>query len=376
VGRGALALVLVSGTTSLHAEPAGGVFSFDAFVFSQEDEGAQAFRAEGFGYGGVRLALFWPRSEATAFRATAAIARIDNDALPEFPATIGNANVTSASPSVLTLDATFGWDLQSPGSPWSLHPGVTYHHQARYLGGGPDMTVRGRLFEGDVLVTGTLAARFASTELDYWDGSERGHDVTMSLHASFAWSQNLSPSFVLEGTARLVQQTGYLADPFNYVVLSSDAGAPVRLADEVLPRSRARAQVGVGIRASPRRGTSTGVEASFYADDWDVRSIAFEPSVVLPFTEGRARFWYRLTVQEPSRYFEPVLRRATVGAMRYRTQDGDLGEFTMHGGGTSLEWPLGAPFLGGWISNTSLFGFHRDDGLSGLGGQIGLAARW
>jgi hypothetical protein len=167
-----------------------------------------------------------------------------------------------------------------------------------------------------------------------------------------------------------------LADPFNYVTLEDAGGTPVRLADEVLPRNRARGQLGLGVRATPRLGMGAGIDATLYADDWDVRSIAFEPTVVLPFVEGRARLWYRVTVQEPSRYFEPALRRSRLDATRFRTQDGDLGEFTLHGGGTSLEWPLGAPFLGGWVSNTSLFGFHRNDGLSGIGGQLGFAARW
>jgi hypothetical protein len=346
--------------------------SFDLFAFSQDDGGGQSYRAEGFGYGGARLVAVLPRSERATLHARVTLAVIDNESLSTLPATIGNANVTSASPSVLTLDTMLGTELHMPGSAWTLRPSVSYHHQARYLGGGPDLALEGSFFGGDTKVRGAFSARFASNELDHWDGSERGHDSSLSVSTLVGWMQNLSASLAIGASAEVSRQVGFLSDPFHYVTLEDAGGTPILLADEALPRGRSRTQLGVRARVSPSVGASAGLEASTYTDDWNVKLWALEPTLALPIGDARVHLWYRLSQQEAARYFA----RHLTALPRYRTQDGDLGSFTMHGGGASFEWPPESAPLWGVLSNVSVFGFSRDDGLSGLGTQLGLEVRW
>ena len=68
----------------------------DVFAFSQEDEGGQPFKAEGFSYFGARAAGRVEISPSFSVKGSAALALIDNDEPAVLPSTASSVTVTSA----------------------------------------------------------------------------------------------------------------------------------------------------------------------------------------------------------------------------------------------------------------------------------------
>jgi hypothetical protein len=114
-----------------------------------------------------------------------------------------------------------------------------------------------------------------------------------------------------------------------------------------------------------------GVDLSGYVDDWSVRQLAVEPSLELPLSRAiRWRLWYRLAYQTGSRYYDERPLTET----RYRTQDGDLGSFLLHSPGTLLTLPVGEEQV--WVARIGLYGYVRNDGIYGLGADLGMGLEW
>ena len=356
------AILMALAATAARSE---GTWSLDLFAFSQEDDGGQALRAEGFAYGGVRMAGERRLNAASTLVASAAVAWIDNDAPTELPATIGNAQVTSASTTVVTLDASFGVRTESVGGQWSRLIGLFYHHQYGYIVGGPDLEVTGRLAGGDTVVTGAFRGRVSFPKLEYWDFTDRGRDYQVTGNLSFGITQTLTPAWLVGVSGQLAHQIGFLSDPYNYVVQRSGE-VPVRLRDERLPGRRDRAQLNVRTRWSPRRGLAFGVDGSGYVDSWGARHGAVEPSAAVRLGAVTTRVWVRLSDQRAIRYFDPTGRRRG-----FVTQDSDLDAHGTTGGGITIEGPaVGVR----WRVAAQLL--DRDDGIRVGGVSVGSSGTW
>ena len=83
------------------------------------------------------------------------------------------------------------------------------------------------------------------------------------------------------------------------------------------------------------------------------------------------RVWYRFADQTASKYFSARPRTSEI----YLTQDSDLAAFHLHSGGVSFGFPV-AGTDGAWEWRVSAFGFHREDDLSAVAVDAGVARQW
>lgn len=369
-------LALLAGWAAVvQAEPvAQHRLALDLYAFSQGDEGGDPYRSEGFSYQAFALDLQLPLGERSTLRANGALSLIDNDPLAALPQTVDNAFVASASPKLLVLDSGAWLDLRPGSGRWTLSPGAYYHHQDGFWSGGLDLSARRELFDGNSALLLTYSFRGAITRQHRWDRTPREFDHQLSHKLLASWTQYLSRSWVGGLVLEFAHQQGQLASPLNYVTLFDGDGVPIRLVDEVLPRRRERAQLVARVRYAPTVGSSVGLDASGYLDDWGVSHASLQPNVELPLLHDlRLRLWYRLAVQQGTRYFH----EQPVALPVRRTQDSDLGRFTMHTPGVLVIVPL-RPTGGrlGWLVRLSGYGFYRDDGLYAAGGNLGVEASW
>ncbi|MCB9727830.1 MAG: DUF3570 domain-containing protein [Deltaproteobacteria bacterium] len=370
--RIAVVALLLSAAGAGRAAPAGDQHvTIDLYAFSQGDERGNPLKAEGFEYGAMRVDMKMRMTPAVAFRFNASVARLRNDDPQRVPASIENARMTAASAEILTLDSSIGLDIDPKDSPWHIRPSGYYHHQNDFVSSGGDLAVEREFAGGDTVLGVTYSFRIASPLLRRWSGRNDGRDISVANNLLLGWTQVLSPSWVLALSAQVTRQSGWLGESYNFVALFNDAGAPVKLVDEVLPRKRHRVQVNGRLRYTPRQGLVLGLDASGYLDDWSVAQLAVEPSLEVPLSRTiRWRFWYRLAWQGASRYFDS----RPLAETRYRTQDPDLGSFLMHSPGTMLTLPFGEERI--WLTRLGLYGFVRNDGIYGLGADLSLGMEW
>jgi hypothetical protein len=367
----AVAAGLVAGGAAAQL-PAENSFTIDLFVFSQEDDLGQPYKAEGMGYQGTRLTAVLRVTEATALEMNAGVSYIQNDPAASPPPAIHDLRITSASADIVALDASSEMSYRPPGAPWTLACAATYHHQDAFVAPGADASFAWDMNGGDTILAGSWGLRVAFPKLRYWDGRFLGRDRLASNNSSLGIVQTLSPSLVLSLTVQYTHQIGYLADAYNYVVIYVD-GTPARLTDERLPDHRDRFQGNVRLRFSPAGGIALGLDGSLYADDWGLHHAAAEPNAAFPIAGGvDGRVWYRLSSQEETRFF----RRTPAAESAYQTQDSDLASFTMSSGGTTIRIPLRSGPGTRWESKVSVFGFHRSDEVYAAGGNLGISAAW
>ncbi len=341
--------------------------TFDVFAFAQQDRGGQAYKAEGLRYLGLRSALDLAAGAATLFRTTVALSFVTNDDPADVPRVDA---ITSASSRLLAMDASVGVEHRA-GDTWTFRPAVTYHHQKGYIAEGLDLAIDRHLAGGDATLTATLQVRASFLELDTWFGTEAGSELAAANAFGISWRQHLSPSVTTLLGAQYTRQDGYLGDSFNYVLLS-DAAGPFAATSELLPDVRQRGQLNGRVRWSPRPGAAGGLDVSVYRDDWKLVHVSAEPSVSLPLPGGgRARSWWRISSQDAARYYLPDLTTVP----RYRTQDSDLGDFTMNSAGISVTVPRGDRVFPDELE-LSAYGFTRDDGIRAAGANAGFRRRW
>jgi type V secretory pathway adhesin AidA len=283
-----------------------------------------------------------------------------------------NATTTSASGNLVTLDALVGADVRPEGSEWTFSPGLFYHHQIDYIGTGLDFAVKRDLFGGDTRLGFSYVLRYDFLELRWWDGTHRGSSNRMANNFLFSWDQHLSTSVKTGLAAQYTRQDGFLSDQYNFVAIYSPAGVPTLYDDERLPDSRNRGQLNARVRWSPRLHTSAGLDLSYYFDDWGIETVSGTVSFETVLSRLRLRAWYRLAVQDETKYFV----RMPTAPSALQTQDSDLASFTLHAPGLTLFCPLGR-----WKEKDSelrftVWGFSRDDGVDGLGAKIGVQLSW
>lgn len=342
---------------------------FDLYAFSQEDNGGQALRNEGMSYWGARPAGSFQLGESLTLHASGAVAVILNEDAAELPASTG-ATITSASSRVIAMDISVGLELRRPGSPWTFRPGVYYHHQIGWVAEGIDLGLDRELAGGDAVLSLTLNQRVAFPKLRTWDDRDLGRDITATHSAALGWKQNVSRSVVTQLTLQFTRADGYLGDSYNYIVFYRQ-GTPSSVGDERLPSSRNRLQLSVRVRWSPWLGTALGWDGSTYLDDWGIHHFAMEPSTALPLPgRARGRFWYRLSDQRGSKYFQSAPRFFEP----FQTQDSDLGTFITHGGGLTLAFPWGDE--GRWEWRLTAFGLTRSDGIRAGGADGEVVRTW
>lgn len=351
-----------------------GSTSLDLTVFSQGDDGGDPHKAEGLDYYGLRVASRVRVSDEVELRASVAAAVLANEDAAPAPRTVTGVTITSASSTTVTLDATAAVDVRPAGSGTTLSAGAFYHHQFGFIGGGLDLGVAQELAGGDTVLDASFSLRGAGLKLRMWDGQYLGWTYQSTYNLALSVTQTVSPSVVVAVGAQYSRHWGTLAETFNFVVLHDPTGTPRELVNEALPDERHRGQVNARVRFTPSVGTSIGLDASFYGDDWGVLHGAAEPSVetTLPW-DLRLRVWGRVSWQRASRYFDDGAQEP----VRYATQDPDLGNFVMLSPGVLVIVPLGASSEElSWETRVAVFGFYRTDQIYAVGSSAGVVATW
>lgn len=341
--------------------------SWDVFAFAQRDYGGQPDKAEGFRYVGARSAVDFLVDAVTRFRTSVALSFVSNDDAARVQ---GVDSITSASSRLLALDASAGLERRV-GESWTLRPGLYYHHQKGYISEGVDLSVDRDVAGGDATLSASLQVRVSFLDLDTWYGGNAGSDLLATNALGLSWRQNVSPSVEALLGVQYTRQDGYLGDSFNYVLVR-DPIVGTAVASEALPDVRHRGQINGRVRWSPWRDAALGLDASAYRDSWEIRHVAVEPGVALPLPGGsRLRSWWRVSSQDASEFHAPRL----VALPQYRTQDSDLGAFTMNSAGVSVVVPRGSRAFPDELE-VSLYGFSRNDGLRAGGANAGFRRRW
>lgn len=356
----------------------------DLYYFGQRDpgmdgvtvggvqpRGGNPYRGEGFNYASGSLDMRFAVNDDVAIIGTGAVGWIMDDGVHPVPDTVENAEVTSASPDLVTLDAVAGVDLRV--GDWKVVPSFFYHHQKAWFTGGPNLELSRTLFDGNTVLFTNSSLRATLLRQRGYDGVKRGDGWQVALNLLFGWTQIWSPSWLTTVSAQYTRQSGRLHNVWNYVVLYDGLGVPIRLVDENLPGVRHRGQVNLRARYSPWLAWSFGLDGSAYADSWGIYHGSIEPNVELPlFADIQLRAWYRVSAQHGTRYEAPT----PTELVGYYTQDSDLGTFVTHSPGLLLAIPLVTDARPGWEARISAFGLYRTDRIFAAGGHAGVVTRW
>jgi hypothetical protein len=378
------ALLLLLGPGAALAGPNESHVGLDLYYFGQRDpgpggitvggvepRGGNPFRGEGFDYASGSVDLRFAITDDVALIGNGAVGWIMDDGAHPIPDTVENAEVTSASPDLVTLDAVAGVDLKV--GEWKVLPSFFYHHQKAWFTGGPNLELSRTLFEGNTVLFSNASLRGTLLRQRGYDGVKRGDGWQAALNLLVGWTQIWSPAWLTTVSAQYTRQSGRLHNVWNYVVLYDQFGAPFRLVDEHLPGVRHRGQLNLRARFSPWLAWSFGLDGSVYADSWGIYHGSVEPNLELPlFSDLQLRVWYRLSGQHGTRYLE----RTPTELVGYYTQDSDLGTFTTHSPGLLLAIPIARDRSPAWEARVSAFGLYRTDRVYAAGGHAGVVTRW
>jgi len=246
------------------------------------------------------------------------------------------------------------------------HLHVSAEYDYRSLGFGGDYAVD--LAEKNTTLSLSVNGFYDFVDLIRFDGKQNeGSDRRVSATTTLGWYQVLDPKTSARLGATFTFQDGFLATPYNAVVLEDPALPPNPNLDnrargleytEVLPRRRYRGAVFGRVRRQLREGSALELGGRYYRDDWALWSTSVEPAFHQTLIPERLSLSlrYRYVHQVGTRH----QRDHFFGSLpRYRTQDSDLAGFDSHGVGAGLGWdwsPLLHFDLGGDF-------VHRSDGL-------------
>ena len=258
---------------------------------------------------------------------------------------------------------------------WHVGGSVEYDYTSIGLGGTATIEPEG----GDRVFTFGLNGYVDSIDLIRFDGSEDdGTDSRTSVTLSASWWQLLSPTMWGELGVTLANQSGFLATPYNAVVIldgsppndALDNMAPGSETNEVLPDSRMRYALHGRLRKRIRPGTALEFGGRLYNDDWGITSFTVEPAIYQTLIPDELDLMvrYRFYTQTEADYFDLNLTTQ----QEFQTQDSDLGEFDTNTLGARLIWYQSEH----QSFNVGLDFATRSDGLDYIYGSFGWSASY
>lgn len=220
--------------------------------------------------------------------------------------------------------------------------------------------------DGNSSVTGSFDAFYDDIDLIRWNGVDDGTDNRESYSGTLSWFRVMTPKMVGEVGATFAYQTGFLATPYNFVVIEDPSLPPNNNLEnnargfevtENLPDNRTRGALFGMVRRSVGEGKALELGGRFYADSWDINSVTVEPRYFQTLYEDGPdmRLGYRYYDQTATKYFDDDFTSID----KYRTQDSDLSDFHSHTVGVMLTW--GAETSSTW--NVGFDYVFRSDGL-------------
>jgi len=244
------------------------------------------------------------------------------------------------------LDVSFRHRLDSGGLlAWHIGASTEYDYSSIGLGGNYTWQPEGT----DSTVSFGVDAYQDSVDLILFNGltAPDGTDDRTSFTLTANWNQILSPVSRFDMGLAVAQQNGFLATPYNAVVLE-DPGLPANPlldnnamgieAAETLPEDRTRVALYGTYRrqVSPKRAWELG--GRLYGDSWGISSLTVEPRFIQEVGDGLILdLHYRFYQQSESKYFEETFLQAAP-PQEFRTQDSDLADFNTNTLGFGLRW--------------------------------------
>lgn len=255
------------------------------------------------------------------------------------------------------------------------HVGYSKEYDYSSIGLGASLTRD--LPEHKAALTLSLDAYLDQVDIIRFDGKEEGSDDRNSLALTLSWYQVFTPRWHGELGLTLAGQSGFLETPYNAVVIEDPLLPPNPNLDneargfeiaEELPEDRMRLALFGRARRLLNDRTSFELGGRIYADDWGITSLTFEPRFYreLVRDELMLRLRYRFYMQSAADDFGESFTEET----EFRTQDSDLGDFSMHGVGSQFIWRTGPSSQMDLGADYGL----RSDGLDHLFASIGW--RW
>ena len=212
------------------------------------------------------------------------------------------------------------------------HLSGEYDYVSVGLGGDYTRTA----LDGNSSVKYAVNGFFDSIDLIRYNGVEESSDSRITLTAQVNAYQVMNPLTHAEYGGVLTVQSGYLATPYNAVVIEDTLvpntnlvnNAPGREVIEELEDSLIRGAVFGRLRRSlaPRHAVELG--GRLYADSWGLTGISIEPRWYHWLIDGklRMRLRYRFYTQSEADAFSETF----LVEEEFRTQDADMGSFTAH----------------------------------------------
>jgi len=228
---------------------------------------------------------------------------------------------------------------------WKASGSFSYSDEYDYdsigFGGSVSRPVAGQ----DATLGLSVNAYYDDIRLIRWNGVEDGGDSRTSISTTLSWYQILSPTLHGSFGATLTLQDGFLATPYNFVVIEDPGGPPNPDLEngaagtptaEVLPDSRARTALYGRLRGFVSAGRAWELGGRIYSDDWGITSFAFEPRWYQTLRKDKLDAMVRYRYYDQSAaddYQEHFLTTS-----EFMTQDSDLADLSSHTFGGRLIW--------------------------------------
>lgn len=246
-----------------------------------------------------------------------------------------------------------------------------YDYQSIHVGGDYNWERADR--NGKLSVS--LDAFIDTVEPIRFDGTTDPDEDRNSLATTVSWYQILNERTHGTFGATLASQSGFLATPYNFVVVDAPGppdpplfnGANGTRQEEVVPDSRLRYVAFGRVRRLLRPGMSAELGGRFYSDDWGITAFDIEPRWINSFKDGEhiLELRYRYYTQGEADFYQ---REAfAVAPTGDATQDSDLGDFNSHNLGATWHWQTSAASRWTFSVDYSL----RSDDLDNLYGLVG-----
>jgi hypothetical protein len=245
----------------------------------------------------------------------------------------------------------------------SIGAGVSFSEEAEYRSLGGHLRWSHDTADRNDTFSAHLSAYFDSLNLVFFDGTHGGSDHRTTINPGISWTHVLGERTLSVMSYDLTLQDGFLGTPSQSVLVG---GVQDR---ELLPSSRTRHAFHGRLRHLLLDHLAIEPGASYYFDTWGARAYSLQMTVLWePIPDALiVRPMVRFHNQSAVDYFLPY--DSTV-MPALRTQDSDLGRFTVRTAGARVS--LLKSFLLGQELDLEGSYSRRSDGLSWVTVSIGI----
>lgn len=255
---------------------------------------------------------------------------------------------------------------------WVFTPTAGYSHELSYNSVHGGMNVQKFLAEDNfVLSAGYFHFSDKSRPWDVQNSKFSAFKAKTTNSVNAGATQILSEKDIVLAGVSYTEQTGFLEGTRNTV----STGTVTERALERLPGSRGKWTANTRYVRSLGERTAFHLDYRYYADNWNIRSHTWEPSLAFSFAEeaGTWRVFYRRYSQTAAKYYGDSFPAVTA----YMTSDSDLSGFYANEVGAQAAY---APETEGgetaWEYGGTAMYYRRSNDLSALVLQASITAKF